>query len=55
MRSSKVLEYTAIADRRKNGSEVTKTSALSTGKNRKITSANSEGKSRDSSNFKSDF
>ena len=45
IRSGKVLEYTTIAAPRKNGREVTKLTAHSTGKNRKITSANSEGKS----------
>ena len=44
IRSGKVPEYTAIAGPRKNGKEGAKTTALSTGKNRKITSANSEGK-----------
>ena len=54
-KSGKVPEYTAIASPRKNGREVVKTTALSTGKIEKITSAKSEGKSRDSSNFKSRF
>ena len=47
IRSGIVPEYTAIAGLKKNEREVAKTTALSTGKNRKITSANSEGKSRE--------
>ena len=43
IRCGKVPEYTAIAGPRKNGREMIKTTALST---RKITSANSERKSR---------
>ena len=47
IRAGKVPEYTVIAGQRKNGREVAKTTALSTGKNRKITFTNSEGKSRE--------
>ena len=47
IRAGKAPEYTAIAGPRKNGREAAKTTALSTGKNRTITSANSEGKSRE--------
>ena len=42
IRFAKVPEYTAIVGPRKNEREVAKITALSTGKNRKITSANSE-------------
>ena len=56
MRFGKAPEYVAIAGPRKNGREVAKTIALSTGKKQKNYSCKLRRKiKKDSSNFKSKF